>query len=80
MRYFFGCLDEKHKLLGNFEKTFENLEKLSSENCKKCIILTYFSKKLTNHSFFCAFGRKKQFIGNFEKIFENSEHFSSENC
>ena len=24
--------------------TFENLQKKSSENCKKCIILAYFSK------------------------------------
>ena len=37
MRYFFARLDEKHKLLGNFQK-------ISFEKCYKCIILAYFQK------------------------------------
>ena len=45
---------------------FENFQKISLENCEKCIILAYFSKKLTNHALiFRAFGRKTQFAENF---------------
>ena len=59
----------KRQVIGNFEKISENFENSSSENCKKCIILAYFSNKLTNYSFiFCAFGRKHKLLGNLEKI------------
>ena len=50
-----------------FQGIFENFLKISSENCKKCIILAYFSKNLTNHALiFCALGPKRQFTGHFE--------------
>ena len=53
MRYFIAALDEKHKLLGNFEKILENLEKKYLENCEKCIILVYLLKiKEASLSFF----------------------------
>ena len=46
------------------------LRKFSEENCKKCIILAYFSKILTNPAFkFCAFRRKTQCAGNFRENF-----------
>ena len=69
--------------------TFENLQKMSSENCKKCIILAYFSKFFKNHAFnFRAFGRKTQRFGNFRKFFTTFRQFltkfskkmSLENC
>ena len=50
----FARLDENHKLLGNFEKIFENFQKISKENCEKCIILAYFSKKFSKPCFFFA--------------------------
>ena len=62
MRKFFARLEEKHnvlEILRKFSKYF--LRKL-----RKCIILAYFSKKLTNHALiFCAFGRKTQIAGKF---------------
>ena len=68
-------------MLGNFEKIFENFERISSKNCEKWIILGDFSQKLRKHALiFCGFGRKRQIIGNFEKGFENSEKISLENC
>ena len=68
----------KRQLIGNFEKTFENVENISEENCEKCIILAYISKEFNTPCvyIFCAFGRKRQFIGKFEKIFENVENIS----
>ena len=53
---------------------FENFQKTFLRKLRKCIILAYFWKYLTNHALiFCGFGRKTQFIGNFEKTFENIE-------
>ena len=47
-------------------KNFENLQKFSLENCKKCIILAYFTQNLTNPALiFRAFGRKTQIVGKF---------------
>ena len=45
-------------------RIFENLQKISYENCKKCIIVAYFSKKLTKQALvFSTFGRKTQLLG-----------------
>ena len=61
----------KRQFIGNFEKTFENFQNFSSENCLKCIILAYFSNKLTNYALvFCAFGRQMQIVGKFWENFE----------
>ena len=61
----------KTQFIGNFEKSFENFQKISKENCKN-IMLAYFSKKFKKPcADFCAFGRKTQFIRNFEKVFEH---------
>ena len=50
----------------HFSKILKNLLRIS----RKCIILAYFSKKLTKHALhFCAFGPKTQCIGHFEEIF-----------
>ena len=47
----------------NFEKIFENLQKIPEENCKNGIF-AYFAKKLQNRAFnFRAFGRKTQLVG-----------------
>ena len=42
MRSIFARLDQKHKLLGDFEKYFEKFQMFPSENCKECITLAYF--------------------------------------
>ena len=56
-----------------FWENFRKFWKFSSENCKKYIILAYFSNNLTNFAFiFCAFGRKTQIVG---KSWENFEIF-----
>ena len=61
MPYFFAHLDEKKTIYWKF----------SSENCLKCIILAYFSNKVTNYAFiFCAFGRETQIVGKFWENFE----------
>ena len=72
MRYLLR-VGAKIELIGNFEKIFENFEKISKENCKKCIIFAYFSINLTNHALlFSAFGRKTKswkMLRKFSKIF-----------
>ena len=46
-----------------FQKVFK---KFSKENCEKCIILAYFSKRVNTLCVnFCAFGRKTQIVGKF---------------
>ena len=49
-------------------RIFEKFQKISYENCSKCIILAYFSKNLTNHAvIFRAFAGKAQILENFLK-------------
>ena len=73
MSEFFARLDEKDNLFEILRKFSEILKKISSENCLKCIILAYFSNKLTNYALICcAFGRKTQIVG---KFWENFEFF-----
>ena len=66
----FWAFGRKWQFIANSEKIFENFENCSSENCLKCIILAYFSKKLTNYALrFSPFGRKNhKRVGNFDKI------------
>ena len=72
----FFAFGRKRQGIGNFEKIFENVENFPSQNCEKCIILTYFSKKFNKPCvYFLRVWTKKQFIGNFEKIFEKFEKF-----
>ena len=72
MRYLLARLDKKNKLLGNFEKIFENYKKVILRKLRKCIILADFSQILRKHALiFCAFWRKRQVIENFEKFFDN---------
>ena len=66
---FFAPLDEKHKLLENFEKIFENFEKKIAKNA---LFLAFFSNKLRNYGLiFCAIGRKTQIVGKFWENFGN---------
>ena len=49
--------------------TFRNFVKHFLRKLRKCIILAYFSKKLSNNALkFCAFGRKCKLLGTFERI------------
>ena len=60
------------RIFANFQTDF--LRKL-----RKCIILAYFSKNLTNHALiFRAFGQKTQFVGNFEKMLKMFDEKSIE--
>ena len=62
---FFSGLDEKWKFLGNFEKSFENIQMFTEENGKNALF-QYIFKKLTKNALkFCAFGRKTQFVVKF---------------
>ena len=62
MRHFFARLDEKRKLLGYFEKIFENFKNFIKKIAKNA----YISKTLTNHVLlFRAFGRQMQIVGKF---------------
>ena len=71
MRYFFARFDEQDNSLEILRKFSKIFEKFSSENCLKCIILAYFSNKLTNYALiFCAFGRKTEIVGKFWENFE----------
>ena len=66
MRSIFARFDKKRYLQAIFEKVFKNITKNLLIKIRKCIILAYFSKNLTNHAFnFCAFGRKTQIVGKF---------------
>ena len=66
MRDFFARLDEKHKLLGNFEKFSKIFKKFLKKIPKNQLIQHIFQKKLTNHALiFRAFGRKTQIVGKF---------------
>ena len=57
----------KTQFIGNSERTFDSFKKIFLKNLRKCIILAYFSKHLTNHSMiFRAFGPKCKLLGNFE--------------
>ena len=57
-------------------RIFESFQKILKK-LRKCNILAYFSKNLTNHALiFRWFGRQTQFVGNFHKIFENFQKFS----
>ena len=68
------CLFRSVTLLS---KIIEKFQKISTENCKKCIILAYFSKCITKHPLIVrVFGRKTQFIGNIEKKFEKLQKIS----
>ena len=41
------------------QRIFENLQKISLENCKKCTILAAFSKKFQNYALnFCRLDEK----------------------
>ena len=54
-------------------ENFRNFSKCFFRKLRKCIVLTYFQKNLTNNALiFCAFGRKTQIVG---KIWENFENF-----
>ena len=62
MREFFARLDEKDNLM-EFSRKFSKILKNFHQ---KCIILAYFSNKLTNYALIlCAFGRKTQIVGKF---------------
>ena len=64
-------MDEKDKLLERLRKFWKILKISLQKNCIKCIILAYFSNKLTNYALiFCAFGRKTQIVGKFWENFD----------
>ena len=59
------------KVFEKFSKAFEIFFKKVSRKLQKCIILAYFSNKLTNYALlFSAFGRKTQIVGKFSENFE----------
>ena len=71
----------KKAIYWKFWENFRKSRKYFFRKLRKCMILAYFHRHLTNHAFiFCAFGRKRQLLGNFYKIFENFRNFPSENC
>ena len=52
----------KRLFAGNLCENFRKFWKIFLIKLRKCIILAYFPKNLTNHGFnFCAFGRNTQF-------------------
>ena len=63
----------KNKSYWKIWEKFRNFSKNLLRKMRKCIILAYFSKNLTNYALiFRAFGRKTQIVG---KCWENFEIF-----
>ena len=61
--HYFSNLSKNLRNLGNFEKIFENFQRISYEIFEKCILLAYFSEDLTNPALiFHAFGQKTQIV------------------
>ena len=70
-------MDEKHELLGNFEKTFEKCQNFSEENCEKSMLSANFLKSLTRHELhFWLLDEKCKLLGNFEKTVEDFQQIS----
>ena len=63
----------KTQFVGDFWENFRKFWKDFFRKLLKCIILAYFSNKLTNYALIlCEFGRKAPMVG---KFWENSEIF-----
>ena len=71
----FRAFGRKTQSVGNFEKIFENLQKISLKNCKMHYFSIFF-KSLTKHALiFRVFGRKTLIV---VKFWENFRKFAKD--